>query len=379
MAARRVPKTLRREVAKLRVTCLALLVAFSCSATAADRQKARVHYEKGLEKFRLGEMEKAAKEFQRAAREDPTWADAHYQLGQVYLSLGEWEEAEASNGRAVKLDPDHPDAAWWEGLLADRRALIKAAEFSQRTEFSRAAPELLAFLDSGGDLHRFHDAFSLLGINVGWMDEVVREMLTKLADTAQWHRLQAEALEWIVEVPERKNLIRRFVFKAFLDRDIRARATSWLRDWERDSPEDPWGVLTSWGALFLKKGEETEAANTYERFLASLQENPNLVCYQLDEEFVRHFGGSYQSFQLLDRTLAGLAGASFAAGIGGTLQLTGIIEKDGTLSGARVEGQGLGYGLDEAALNDIVKWRFSPARINDVPVRLFATIEVNTP
>ncbi len=361
------------------MTFLALLVAFSWAPAPANRQKARVHYEKGLEKFRDGDAGKAAKEFGKATEEDPSWADAHYQLGQAYLSLGEWDKAEASNSRAVELDPNHSDARWWELLLADRRALIKAAEFAQRIEFSPAAGQLLDFLDGGGDLHRFYDAFSLLGINVGWMDEIVKELLTKLADTAQWGRLQSAAVEWIERVPERKNLIRGFVFQLYLDRDIRVRARRWIRDWERESPEDPLGTLSSWGALWLKEGNETEAAATYERFQATLRENPDLVCYQLDEAFIRHFGGSYDSFRLLDRTLAGLGRASFAAGVGGTLQVTGVIEPDGTLSGLRLEGQGLGYGLDEAALEDAVQWRFSPARINGVPVRLFATIELRTP
>ncbi len=366
-------------MAMLRLAFVACLMPFLLAAPLGDRQKARAHYEKGLEQFREGDVEKAAKEFRRAAQEDPTWADAHYQLGQAYLSLGEWDEAETSNSKAVELDPNHPDAAWWKQLLADRRALAKTAELAQRHEFSAAGGRLLTFLDTGGDLNRAYDAFSVMGIHVGWMDGVVQATFARLADTAQWNRLQIAALNWMGRLPQRKNLIRHFVFKLYLDRDLRWLARHWVQAWERESPEDPLGVLSSWGALLLREGDEAGAAATYQRFEQTLKDQPGVICYRIDEEFVAHFGGSYQSFLLLDRTLGNIGRASYEAGIGGTLQLTGVIETDGTVSGARVEGQGLGYGLDEAAVNDIARWRFAPGRINGAPVRLFALIEVTTP
>jgi TonB family protein len=64
------------------------------------------------------------------------------------------------------------------------------------------------------------------------------------------------------------------------------------------------------------------------------------------------------------------------AHITGIVVLQAIIRKDGSVDSLKVI-KGLGYGLDESAMNTIsAKWRFKPATINDNPVDMIANIEV---
>ncbi len=61
----------------------------------------------------------------------------------------------------------------------------------------------------------------------------------------------------------------------------------------------------------------------------------------------------------------------------GTVLLQGIIRKSGSVDSLKVI-RGLGYGLDESALNTIqTKWRFQPGTHNGVPVDVQANIEVS--
>jgi TonB family protein len=64
-------------------------------------------------------------------------------------------------------------------------------------------------------------------------------------------------------------------------------------------------------------------------------------------------------------------------GIEGMVVLKGIIRKDGTVDSLKVC-RGLGYGLDESALNTIAsKWRFKPGTKNDIAVDVNAIITVS--
>jgi len=65
------------------------------------------------------------------------------------------------------------------------------------------------------------------------------------------------------------------------------------------------------------------------------------------------------------------------AGIEGIILLQGIIRKNGRITDLKVL-QGLGYGLDESAINTLwEKWRFEPGILNGQPVDVMANIEVS--
>lgn len=61
----------------------------------------------------------------------------------------------------------------------------------------------------------------------------------------------------------------------------------------------------------------------------------------------------------------------------GVVMIQAIIRRDGTVDSFRVL-RGLGYGLDESAINTIAtKWRFKPGTLNGAPVDVQANIEVS--
>ncbi|PYU89107.1 MAG: hypothetical protein DMG08_22905 [Acidobacteria bacterium] len=65
------------------------------------------------------------------------------------------------------------------------------------------------------------------------------------------------------------------------------------------------------------------------------------------------------------------------AKVEGLVLLQAIVRKDGTVDSFKVI-RGLGYGLDESAINTIAtKWRFKPGSLNGQPVDVQATIEVS--
>ena len=60
----------------------------------------------------------------------------------------------------------------------------------------------------------------------------------------------------------------------------------------------------------------------------------------------------------------------------GVLAIRAVIRKDGSVGNLKVI-RGLGYGLDESAIDTIAKkWKFQPGTLNGVPVDVQANIEV---
>jgi TonB family protein len=64
------------------------------------------------------------------------------------------------------------------------------------------------------------------------------------------------------------------------------------------------------------------------------------------------------------------------AHIEGVLSLQAIVRKDGNISSLKVI-RGLGYGLDESAMDTIAgKWKFKPGMPNGAPVDVRAKIDI---
>jgi TonB family protein len=64
------------------------------------------------------------------------------------------------------------------------------------------------------------------------------------------------------------------------------------------------------------------------------------------------------------------------AHIQGAVTIEAIVQKDGTMTPTRIV-KGLGYGLDEEAMNVLKKWNCSPALLNGQPVALRLQVVVN--
>src|SRR5215831_531489 len=62
------------------------------------------------------------------------------------------------------------------------------------------------------------------------------------------------------------------------------------------------------------------------------------------------------------------------AGIQGTVVMQAVIEKDGSVQILRII-RGIGFGLDENAVEALRQWRFRPATRDGVPVRVALNIE----
>lgn len=64
------------------------------------------------------------------------------------------------------------------------------------------------------------------------------------------------------------------------------------------------------------------------------------------------------------------------AGVQGTVILEAIIDEKGRVTGLRVM-KGLPMGLDQAAIDAVRQWRFTPAYRGDVPVKVYFMLTVN--
>lgn len=89
-----------------------LSVAVNAQAVSED---ARRHMARGQAAVEMAkspvELEDAIKEFQEAARLEPTWPDPYYNLGLTQEKAGKLREAAASFKKYLQLAPNVPDAA----------------------------------------------------------------------------------------------------------------------------------------------------------------------------------------------------------------------------------------------------------------------------
>jgi TonB family protein len=63
------------------------------------------------------------------------------------------------------------------------------------------------------------------------------------------------------------------------------------------------------------------------------------------------------------------------SGIEGTVTIEGVIDENGAMTSPHII-KGLGFGLDETALESVREWTFSPAVRDRVPVALAAQVDV---
>ena len=88
-------------------------------------------------------------------------------------------------------------------------------------------------------------------------------------------------------------------------------------------------------------------------------------------------GGGVRSPVPLLQPLPPYTEAARKARVEGLVLLQAVVRKDGTVDSFRVL-RGLGYGLDESAINTIAtKWRFKPGTLNGTPVDVQANIEIS--
>lgn len=85
---------------------------------------------------------------------------------------------------------------------------------------------------------------------------------------------------------------------------------------------------------------------------------------------------SFEEPKVLKRVEPDYPAEARAAGVGGTVVLETEIREDGTLGAIRVV-RPLGYGLDEAAIAAVKKWKFKPGKKDGKPVSVIYAVTVN--
>lgn len=93
-------------------------------------------------------------------------------------------------------------------------------------------------------------------------------------------------------------------------------------------------------------------------------------------EGVYFVGGGVSVPRLISSRQPEYTAEALAARIEGPVELSVTIGQDGIPRDMRIE-KGLGYGLDEKAIECVGAWRFSPGVYEGNPVPVAATLQVN--
>ena len=68
------------------------------------------HFKSGLNKLKVGLVDQAIEEFEKAAWEDPENFEVQFNLGTAYLSIGEFEQSIVNLTRALQINQKNSDA-----------------------------------------------------------------------------------------------------------------------------------------------------------------------------------------------------------------------------------------------------------------------------
>jgi len=80
--------------------------------------------------------------------------------------------------------------------------------------------------------------------------------------------------------------------------------------------------------------------------------------------------------QILESSAPGYTQEAVEANVEGVVTLEGFVDIKGNVSGLRVV-KGLGYGLDQKAVDAVLNWKFRPALRKGAPVKAVTQIEVD--
>jgi Flp pilus assembly protein TadD len=131
--------------------------------------KARIHYDKGIEKSQKGLHEAAIEEFKQAIAEHPSFTLAFNELGVQYLKLNRIEEADQAFQSALKINPDSFPALTNRGIA---NAMMK--------RYGEAVPILRKALMQDEHSAVCHYFLGQALANLGLFDEAEKELLVSL-------------------------------------------------------------------------------------------------------------------------------------------------------------------------------------------------------
>jgi len=91
---------------------------------------------------------------------------------------------------------------------------------------------------------------------------------------------------------------------------------------------------------------------------------------------VFHIGGGITAPILVNEVLPEYSEEARKARFQGTVVLNTIIREDGSVQVMKIV-RGIGFGLDQNAMNAVLQWKFKPARRNGKPVAAYLNVEVS--
>ena len=109
-------------------------------SAAEKRTAANTYFDQGKGFQDQGNYEKAAREYVKAVKADPGYAEAHSNLGFSYRKQGKFDKAVRSYKKAIELDPE----------LAEAHEYLGEA-YAEMGKFELAEKELQILRDLGSD------------------------------------------------------------------------------------------------------------------------------------------------------------------------------------------------------------------------------------
>jgi tetratricopeptide (TPR) repeat protein len=124
----------------MKIAVISLTIAFCLSIGHADAQnisdEARRHFDRGMAAVEMAkspaDYKDAIKEFEKAARLAPGWADVYYNLGMVQEKLNKYNEAVASFKQYLRLAPNASDTETVKSLV--NKLEYKADKISEQAK-----------------------------------------------------------------------------------------------------------------------------------------------------------------------------------------------------------------------------------------------------
>lgn len=132
-------------------------------------ERARNHYQKGIEESGKDNREAAIEEFKLAIAEHPSFTMAFNELGVQYLKLGRLEEADQAFQSALKIDPDSFAALTNRGI-----AMV------MMNRYGEAVPVLRDALKENDQSAVCHYFLGQALANLGLFDEAEKELVISL-------------------------------------------------------------------------------------------------------------------------------------------------------------------------------------------------------
>lgn len=280
------------------------------SSDAGDRElrgSARLAYNEAAEAFNVGDLDAAAKGFEKALREDPDLVAAHVALAEIYLQQRQGEEAVAAAAKALEVNAEDRNALQ---IQYDAYRLLE-----QQTEAEQALERLVQLGDSPQVAVRVFN-LGVEAMRAGELDQAIgrfeqaarlddellkaREALTTLymrQDRLQDALGQAE----IILAEDPLNPVGQRVFDEAERREAAAEAAAEAPEPSPSEAQDPMAAKVEEAENLLADGEPERAKALLEEILDEAPKNA-LAHYHLARYYIGA-GDNAQAKKHLERFL----------------------------------------------------------------------------